>query len=135
MNNHQISFCFFLLLLAGFSPNLLQPVHAAEPTESAEKQDYTIIAGEWQRTDGSYLVTVSNVQTDGTATVAYFNPRPIHVEQGAITTQEGLVKLFIQLRDKGYEGSTYTLYYYAEKDALPASTIRRPWIERIKLFL
>jgi len=31
---------------------------------------------------------------------------------------EGLVKLFIKLQDKGYPGSTYTLYYYPEKDAM-----------------
>jgi hypothetical protein len=31
---------------------------------------------------------------------------------------KGLIKLFIKLQDKGYQGSTYTLYYYAEKDAL-----------------
>jgi len=28
------------------------------------------------------------------------------------------LKLFIKLQDKGYPASTYTLYYYAEKDAL-----------------
>jgi hypothetical protein len=26
--------------------------------------------------------------------------------------------LFIKLQDEGYPGSIYTLYYYAEKDAL-----------------
>jgi hypothetical protein len=85
---------------------------------AAEKQDYSVLAGDWQRTDGGYLVKVSEVQSDGGAKVEYFNPKPIHVEQAAISTQKGLIKLFIKLQDTGYEGSTYTLYYYAEKDAL-----------------
>jgi len=34
------------------------------------------------------------------------------------TGQNSLLKLFIKFQDKDYEGSTYTLYYIAEKDAL-----------------
>jgi hypothetical protein len=40
------------------------------------------------------------------------------VAESNISIQEGLIKLFVKLEDKGYPGSTYTLYYYAEKDAL-----------------
>ena len=108
MNNYQRIICFFLLFVG----------YMLIPSPSVAQQDYSVLAGEWLRTDGGYLVKVSNVQTEGQATVEYFNPQPIHVEQSAITTQKGLMKLFIKLRDKGYEGSTYTLYYYAEKDAL-----------------
>jgi hypothetical protein len=35
-----------------------------------------------------------------------------------VSMWKGLVKLFIKLEDEGYPGSTYTLYYYEEKDAL-----------------
>lgn len=118
MKNSLKSLALFLLL-AGvlFSP--LQPLMAAETVAPVvQQQDYTVLAGEWQRTDGSYLVKVSDVQPDGKAVVEYFNPKPIHVEQSATSTQKDLIKLFIQLQDTGYEGSTYTLYYYSEKDAL-----------------
>lgn len=108
----------FSLLVTGFLLCLLLPAYGDEVPSSVLKPDYGIIAGEWQRTDGGYLIKVSNVQTDGKATVEYFNPRPIHVEQASISRQEGLIKLFINLQDKGYEGSTYTLYYYAEKNAM-----------------
>jgi len=107
-----------LLLFAGFSLNVLVPAFADEVAAPADKLDYGIIAGEWQRTDGSYLLKVSEVQADGQVTVEYFNPRPIHVAKAAISTQKGLIKLFVEFQDKGYEGSTYKLYYYAEKDAL-----------------
>ena len=90
----------------------------ADDTPPAAKLDYSIMAGEWQRTDGGYLIKVSKVLFDGKATVKYFNPRPIHVAQAAISTQEGFIKLFFRLQDKNYAGSTYTLYYYAEKDAM-----------------
>jgi hypothetical protein len=79
---------------------------------------FNIIAGEWQRTDGNYLIKVSDVKADGQATVGYFNPHSIHVAKAALSTQKDLIKLFIKFQDKGYEGSTYTLYYYAQKDSL-----------------
>ena len=107
-----------LLLLGTVFPNVTLSASADEGASPATGHDYTVIGGEWQRTDGGYLIKVSDVQADGLATVKYFNPSPIHVAQATISTQKELIKLFIKFQDKGYEGSTYTLYYYAEKDAL-----------------
>ena len=117
MKNHLKIICLSLLLAGGLLIPF-QSLFAAKTAAPAAQQDYTVLGGEWLRTDGNYLVKVSEVQTDGKAVVKYFNPKPIHVEKSAISTQKGLVKLFIQLQDTGYEGSTYTLYYYVEKDAL-----------------
>jgi hypothetical protein len=50
--------------------------------------------------------------------VGYFNPAKINVAAASVSYWKGLVKLFINLQDKGYPGSTYTLYYYAEKDVM-----------------
>ena len=107
-----------LLLLLGFCLNPIRTTVANEAALPGPELDYGVIAGQWQRVDGGYLITVSDVQTDGRATVAYFNPHPIHIKEAAISTQKRLIKLYIKFQDKGYEGSTYTLYYFAEKDAL-----------------
>jgi hypothetical protein len=85
---------------------------------SAQPFDFNIIAGEWGRIDGNYTLRVRNVMSDGAADVSYFNPGKIHVAESRVSTQEGWIKLFVKLQDKGYPGSTYTLYYYAEKDVL-----------------
>ena len=113
MNTYFKIICFSLLITG-----LPQLLFAADSTESGTQPNYMVLNGGWQRTDGGYLLKVTDVQTDGKVTVEYFNPKPIHVEQAEITTQKGLIKLFVKLRDTGYEGSTYTLYYYEEKDAL-----------------
>lgn len=107
-----------LLLSVVFFHTVPVSAFADAGTPAATEHDYTVIGGEWQRTDGGYLIRVSEVQPDGRAKVEYFNPRPIHVAQSAISTQKELIKLFVQLQDKGYDGSTYTLFYYGEKDAL-----------------
>ena len=116
----------FLLLLTGFFLIPLQSLFATESAEPVVQIDYAVMAGEWQRTDGGYRIKVDNILPDGMATVEYFNSKPIHVEKAEITTQGGLAKLFVQLQDKGYEGSTYTLYYYAEKDALAGFYYQAP---------
>jgi hypothetical protein len=80
--------------------------------------NFDVITGEWARTDGNYTIFVRDIKTDGSADVGYFNPSKIHVAESNVSIQEGLIKLFVKSKDKGYPGSTYTLYYYAEKDAL-----------------
>ena len=95
-------------------------VHAsmASDSSSAGNPDLGVLVGSWQRTDGSYSIRVSDIKTDGQVKAEYFNPKPIHVAEATVSTQKNLIKLFIKLQDKGYPGSTYKLYYYAEKDAL-----------------
>lgn len=106
------------LFFAGFFLPMLQPAFAGEGAAAGVKIDYGIIAGDWQRTDGSYVVKIRDVKADGQAIVSYFNPKPIHVATAAVSIEKSLIKLFVKFQDKGYEGSTYTLYYYAQKDAL-----------------
>lgn len=108
----------FLLLSATCFLCLALPASADQSTASVLIPDFGVIRGEWQRTDGGYLIKVDNIQPGGEVKVEYFNPRPIHVEHAAMSREKGLIKLFIKFQDKGYEGSTYTLFYYAEKDAM-----------------
>lgn len=117
LDNFQLGIVFFLFFATLFLPTL-QSVCADEISSQPTINDYSIIAGEWQRTDSSYLIKVSDVLKDGRAKVAYFNPNPIHIAKAGISTEKSLIKLFIKFQDKGYEGSTYNLYYYAQKDAL-----------------
>lgn len=108
-----------LILLITILSTLILLDDRVQGEEDTSKLDYSVVAGQWQRTDSSrYMLKVSNVMPDGLVTVEYFNPKPIHVENSSISTQKGLIKLFIELRDKMYDGSTYTLYYFEEKDAL-----------------
>jgi len=91
---------------------------ATKTAVSGIKPDLKVIIGEWIRPDGGYVVHVRDVKSDGSVDVGYFNPNEINVSESRVSLWKGLVKLFIKLQDKGYPGSTYTLYYYAEKDVL-----------------
>lgn len=87
----------------------------AAPVRAGE---YQSLIGIWQRTDGGYVLEVSQVDKDGKAEARYFNPRPINVSHARTSKKENSLKLFVELRDRGYPGSTYTLVYMPKKDAL-----------------
>ena len=87
-------------------------------TVSAQGQGFGVLTGDWARSDGNYSLRVQNVDQDGSVNVTYLNPNPIHVAEANVSLWKGMVKLFVKLQDKGYPGSTYTLYYFEEKDAL-----------------
>ncbi len=113
MKKRQKILSILLIILAGTLcfPN-------AETAASAEKPDFKVIIGEWVRPDGGYIVRVRDVNPDGSVDAGYFNPGKINIAEANVSLWKGLVKLFIKLQDKGYPGSTYTVYYYPKKDAL-----------------
>ncbi|OGR31583.1 MAG: hypothetical protein A2139_13870 [Desulfobacca sp. RBG_16_60_12] len=49
---------------------------------------------------------------------AYFNPRPINVSRAEAAQEGTTTKVFIELRDTNYPGSTYTLAYDPQSDQL-----------------
>ncbi len=113
MNKKIIILSIWLIILAGQFCFL-----NAETAVSAGEPDFKVIIGEWVRPDGGYIIRVRDVNLDGSVDAGYFNPGEINIAEANVSLWKGLVKLFIKLQDKGYPGSTYTLYYYAEKDAL-----------------
>ena len=76
------------------------------------------LVGRWMRTDGGYVIEIKGIGKDGTLNVAYFNPRPINVAHAKLNSQNGHLRVFIELRDVNYPGSTYDLMYDPETDHL-----------------
>ena len=106
----QLLFVPILFLLLAF------PAFSGEPLPDPAIQDKFI--GRWVRPDGGYVIHVREIKPDGSVDAGYFNPKEIKVSEANVSVWKGFNKLFIKLEDKGYPGSTYTLYYYAEKDQL-----------------
>ncbi len=91
---------------------------ASGAASAGEAPDFNVLVGQWVRPDGGYILHVRDVHADLSVDAGYFNPRKINVAEADVSLWKGFVKLFVKLQDRGYPGSTYTLYYYAEKDAL-----------------
>jgi uncharacterized protein (DUF2147 family) len=79
------------------------------------------LEGRWQRDDGGYIIDISRVDAGGTLTAAYFNPRPINVAKAEASMLGQTVRVFIELRDVNYPGSTYQLTYDPAEDLLTGS--------------
>ena len=76
------------------------------------------LKGRWLRPDGGYIIEIRNVATDGKMDAGYFNPQPINVARAVALQEGGSVKVFIELRDVNYPGSTYRLSYDPVTDRL-----------------
>lgn len=104
-----------------WQPNARAPTTAADrgtPPPPAAAGAYAALVGEWVRPDGGYVLAVSRVAADGTATASYFNPRPIHVARAEAQREGEHVGLFVELRDVNYPGSRYSLAYDSATDQL-----------------
>lgn len=84
----------------------------------AAEADPANVVGRWMRTDGGYVLQLSNPTFDGGLTAAYFNPRPINVSRSGWKIEEGYLLVLVELFDEGYPGSAYTLAYQPDTDRL-----------------
>lgn len=100
-----------------------KPVDAVpSPTNAASapvaSPDLLKLVGKWERPDGGYVLAILNVDGSGKMEAQYFNPRPINVSKAlAIKDAQG-VRVFVELRDVNYPGSTYSLSYDPVSDQL-----------------
>ena len=90
----------------------------AVPTMALATDDFQPLMGRWQRTDGSYVIEIRSIASDGNIKAGYFNPNPINVEKAQASKDKEQIKVEMTLRDVGYPGSAYTLVYAPEKDVL-----------------
>ncbi len=104
---------------------------AATISPKKERSDFDRLVGSWVRPDGGYVIEIRKIHPDGKVDAAYFNPRPIHVSRSNVSEEDGIIQLFIELQGQGYPGSTYTLKYNSELDALVGvyfqAVIKRPF--------
>lgn len=113
---------------AATTPATMEPVEAPpspadratppSPPPADRPVDLQTMVDRWMRTDYPYVIDIESVHADGTLAAAYYNPQPIHVARADIREQKGTVTVFVELRDVNYPGSTYTLEYDRDRDAL-----------------
>lgn len=87
-------------------------------TAAANNPQFEKLNGRWQRPDGGYIFEVKSVAADGAIDAAYFNPKSIHVAKAEASRDGDATKVFIELRDVNYPGSTYSLTYDPGSDQL-----------------
>jgi hypothetical protein len=96
------------------------PAAAQEPPKSATKVSpaFEKLKGRWLRDSGGYVIEIRSVGPGGRLEAAYFNPKSIHVGKAEASQVGTALKVFVELRDVNYPGSTYTLSHDAKNDRL-----------------
>ena len=64
------------------------------------------------------MLEIKSVSADGKAEAAYFNPKPIHVAKATASREGNSLRVYVELQDENYPGSTYRLVYDPEGDCL-----------------
>lgn len=90
------------------APQASPGTNASTAASSAELQK---LKGQWLRPDGGYLLEISAVDAAGKMEASYRNPSPIHVAKAEASRDGARIKVFVELQDVNYPGSTYTLTY------------------------
>lgn len=80
--------------------------------------DKNLLIGNWVRTDAAYQITISALLDNGDMNAGYFNPKSIHVATAAWADADGVLQVYLELRDQGYPGSNYKLSYQPDRDML-----------------
>jgi len=106
--------------LSLFIPIYFSTSDSKDPTAAHSKNPdgFQNLMGRWLRPDGGYIIEIRGITKDGRMDAAYLNPRPIPVAQAEASWKSGKLQVFIELRDTGYPGSTYTLDYNPGQDVL-----------------
>ena len=120
MINKKKLIIFSSLLAVALFVIIIYLINNSEDTirSSGKAVDKNLLAGDWVRTDASYLVKIIKVNQDRTLEAQYFNPNPINVGKANWEENYGNLKIIIELRDVNYPGSTYTLNYLPDRDIL-----------------
>ncbi len=92
--------------------------NAATSTEFDSPTAFDALPGRWVRVEGGYVIVIRAVDADGKLDASYANPRPLPFYNAVATKDGNAVKLLLELRAGGYNGSTYTLTYDAASDRL-----------------
>jgi hypothetical protein len=91
------------------------PASAAAPPPATAPDR---LVGRWLRSDADYTIEIAGVGADGKLDARYLNPGPIHVSRAESAMAGGALRVLVELQDRGYPGSYYTLTYDPGSDSL-----------------
>jgi uncharacterized protein (DUF2147 family) len=76
------------------------------------------LQGRWLRPDGGYVITIKSIDAGGKLDASYANPNVLPFAKAEASQEDGALRVFLELRAGGYDGSTYTLAYDPANDVL-----------------
>jgi len=94
------------------------PAEVAVTAKAPANSEFEKLKGRWMRADGDYVLEISQIDESGKMAAKYFNPGPINVSKALALREGAATRVFVELRDTGYPGCTYSLSYDGATDQL-----------------
>ena len=91
---------------------------AAAPGAAGAESGFARLQGRWVRPDGGYVVTIRSVAAEGKLDASYANPSPLPFYKAEASGDGKAIKVYLELRAGGYNGSSYALTYDPASDVL-----------------
>jgi hypothetical protein len=101
---------------------------------SGDTPSFETLKGRWRRPDGGYVVAIKSVDASGKIDASYSNPKRINVSTAEASRDGSQIKVFIELRDVNYPGSTYNLVYDPKSDELQGIYYQAALQQRFEVF-
>jgi len=95
---------------------------------------FDILQGRWVRPDGGYTVAIRGVAADGQLDAMYFNPTGLPFAKAQAALDGKIIRVSLELRAGGYNGSTYELTYDPASDQLKGSYYQTVAQQRYEIF-
>lgn len=111
---------FILCISAGWAcaQDMASPAVEAEAQPAGSESGFDALQGLWVRSDGGYLIAIQGVDSSGRLDATYANPHHLPFARAEASLEGHSLKVFLELRAGGYNGSTYTLTYDPGNDIL-----------------
>jgi hypothetical protein len=121
--------------------SVLPVVHAqvAKPAHSdahavGASAGFNVLQGRWVRPDGGYTIAIRGIAPDGQLDAMYFNPNGLPFSKAQAALDGRLVRVSLELRAGGYNGSTYELTYDPASDQLRGTYYQAVAQQRYEIF-
>ena len=124
MKKSSVGILLLLVFALAGSAMLAQAQYTPTPKDkpaaaiTQSQSDFSVLQGRWVRPDGGYTITIRSVDAGGKLDAAYANPNPLPFAKAEASRDGKTLKVFLELRAGGYNGSTYTLTYDPASDRL-----------------
>jgi uncharacterized protein (DUF2147 family) len=116
-----LSMLWFLIGVPAGYANAQDTASSAAGLDAAsteQKSGFDALPGLWARPDGGYLNAIQGVDADGALDAVYANPYHLPFAKAEASRDGDAIRVFLELRAGGYNGSTYDLTYDPAEDVL-----------------
>lgn len=121
--------------LGGIPPVLhAQAAKPAPGDAAAASAGLNVLQGSWVRPDGGYTIAIKRVAADGQLEAMYFNPNALPFSKAQASLDGQGIRVALELRAGGYNGSTYELIYDPASDRLKGTYYQAVAQQRFEIF-